>query len=149
MIPTSPPAVPKRMSSADSRLFGFSAVPNSRSPAYSPSSQTRVRTITADGQERHREPAADPVAQRLDDAPSGEGADGCVRDRARLARADRRIDPDQREHHQDPEGDGEEHSAGYADDSSGDEPGEAHRAHDRRAAILVGDEADGRASHQG
>jgi hypothetical protein len=138
------------MSSAESRLLGFSAVPNSRSPAYSPNSQTRVRTDHhREGQERHREPAADPVAQRLDDAPSGEGTDDWVRDRARLARADGRIDPYQRDHHQDPEGDGEEHSAGYADDSSRDEPGEAHRAHDRRAAILVGDEADGRASHQG
>ena len=48
MIPTSPPAVPKRMSSAELRVLGFSAVPNSRSPAYSPSSQIRVRTITTE-----------------------------------------------------------------------------------------------------
>src|SRR3712207_8613971 len=42
-ISTTPPKVPKRMSSAESRLFGTRAVSASRSPAYSPSSQTRVR----------------------------------------------------------------------------------------------------------
>src|SRR5215208_2394655 len=138
------------MSSAEPRLLGFRAVSSSRSPAYSPSSQTRVSTITperaksaTESQARIRWRSASTSAH-----PARAPPIACAS--ALIFRGPPGgIDPDHPQDQRESDGDGQQHLAGHADYPSGDEPGEAHRTHDRRGAVSLGDKADRRPSHQG